>query len=220
MNTMGFRQSILIFYAFFLGLGVLGAAQADDYYPRMGWGDHRGMMGYGYEQRERMQEEAQGSGQMPYGYKMGYRHMGPGAADCGGHMGPGMMGPGMMGYGGHMGGGGMGGMWAIMQLDLSDDQEKAVRDLHRKQRRENWVRMGDMMEHQDRLSELYAADTLDAKAIGKVYADIFDLKRQKIESAVQAQNEARVLLTDEQRKALKEEQRSARRYMGGYGRMR
>jgi Spy/CpxP family protein refolding chaperone len=215
MNAIGFRLIVFGIASLFLGLGVTGGALADDRYPMMGWGEHRGMMGYGYEQREHMLEEAQKSGQMPYAGPMGSGMMGPGMMGYGGHMSPGMM-----GCGGHMGPGMMGEIWAIMQLDLTEDQEKAISEIHRKLRRENWARMGDMMEHQDRLSELYGADTLDAKAITQVYDAIFALQRQKIGSALQAHNEARALLSDDQRKSLKEETRRSRRHMRGFGYMR
>jgi Spy/CpxP family protein refolding chaperone len=174
----------------------------------MGYGQMGpGMMGYG-----QMGPGMMGYGQMGPGM-MGYGQMGPGM------MGYGQMGPGMM-RGGHMGQGMMGGMWAIMQLDLNEAQEQKVRVIHSQLRRENWTRMGEMMDHQDKLAELHAADVPDAKAIGKVYAAIFDIKRQKIESAINAQNEVRALLTDEQRQALKDDLKKSRRHMRGYGYMR
>ncbi|MFC1684395.1 Spy/CpxP family protein refolding chaperone [Pseudomonadota bacterium] len=207
MNTTTVRTAVLGIPLLLLSLGAAVTAQAESNYPMMGRGDHRGMMAYEYDHGSRMAEEGGKYGHMP----------------CGG-WGPGMMGDGPMGRGmmrgGHMGQGMMGGMGAIMQLDLDDAQEQKVRKIHSRLRRENWARMGDMMEHQDKLAELHAADVPDAKAIGKVYAAIFDLKRQGIEGAINAQNEVRSLLTEEQRQALKAELKKSRRYRRGYGYMR
>jgi len=222
MNTVTCRTAVLGIPVLLLSLGAAVTAQAESNYPMMGRGEHRAMMGYGVDQGKTEEGETQYE-QMPYGRGMGYGQMGPGMMGYGqmgsGMMGYGQMGPGMM-RGGHMGQGMMGSMWAIMQLDLDDAQEQKIRKIHSRLRRENWARMGDMMEHQDKLAELHAAEVPDAKAIGKVYAAIFDLKRQGIEGAINAQNEVRALLTEEQRQALKAEQKKSRRYRRGYGYMR
>lgn len=211
MNTNSTRFAVIGISLFLFSLGVSSLAQADTGYPMMGRGEHRGMMGYGYGQGRHMEEEEETYGRMPHG--SGGRDM-PGC-DMAGY---GRMGHGKMGYG-RMGHGMMSGARVIMQLDLSDDQEKKVWQIYRRLKRENWVLMGDVMEQQDKLYELYDTDTLDTKAIGKVYSAIFDIKRQKIENAIGALNEARALLTDEQKKAFEDEWKKSRRYMGGYGHM-
>jgi len=204
MNCNSFRFYVVSIPLLLLSISAAGLTQADSDYPMMGRGDgHRSMMGYG---QGRLTEEEESYEAMPY------RRRGMGRMDCD------QMGSGMMEHG-HMGSGARSSTWLIMQLDLSDSQKKKVRDIHRQHRRENWNRMGEMMEHQDKLTELYDADTPDAKAIGEVYAAIFDIKRKKIESSIQTQNKTRALLTKEQQKALDEELKNTRRYRRGYGRM-
>jgi len=203
MNRNNFRFYVVSIPLLLLSISAASLTQADSDYPMMGRGDHRSMMGYG--QGWHMGEEESYEA-MPYGRR------GLGRMECD------QMGSGMMGYD-HMGSGMRGGTWLIMQLDLSDSQKQKVREIHRQHRRENWNRMGEMMEHQEKLTELYDADTPDAKAIGEVYAAIFDIKRKKIESSIQTQIKARALLTKEQQKVLDEELKTPRRYRRGYGRM-
>jgi Spy/CpxP family protein refolding chaperone len=193
MKSINHRFCILPISLLLLSISSASFIQASDDYPMMGRGDHRGMMGYGYSQG-RYAQDMDDYGAMPYGRR------GMGGAGCD------QTSPGMMGYG-HMGSGMRQNLWSISQLDLSDSQKQQVREIHRKHRRENWSRMGEMMEHQDKLEELYDTDTPDPKAIGKVYAAIFEIKRKKIESQIQTQNKMRTLLTKEQQQRLDEEQK-------------
>jgi len=212
MNSNSLRFYIVSIPLLFLSISTTALSQADSDYPMMGRGEHRAMMGYS---QGRYTEGDEDYAVMPYG------RSGMGSMECN-QMGSGMMGYGRMGSGmmshGRRGFGMKNSLWAIMQLDLSDSQKKGVREIHRQHRRENWSRVGEMMEHQDRLADLYDADTPDAKAIGEVYAAIFEIKRKKIESGIQAQNKARALLTKEQQKSLDEEQQKSRRYMSRHGR--
>ena len=192
MNSKSFRFYAISIPLLFLGISSPNFAQASDDYPMMGRGEHRSMMGYGYSQG-RHTEEMESHETMPYGRR------GMDRDECS------QMSPGTMGHG-HMGSGMKQGLWAIMQLDLSDTQKKQVREIHRQHRRDNWTRMGEMMEHQDKLEELYDTDIPDPKAIGEVYAAIFEIKRKKIESQIQTQNKMRALLTKEQQQKLDEEQ--------------
>lgn len=214
MNSKHFRFYIISLSLIFLSISAASPTQADSNYPMMGRGDHRSMMGYGYGKPAESDEWYEAS---PYrGWGMG----GPGCDQMGPDMmESGQMWPGMMGYG-HMGSGMGGGMRAIMQLNLNDTQRKSAREIHRQHRRDNWSRMGEMMDLQDKLEELYDAATPDAKAIGEVYAALFEIKRKRIESTIQAQNKMRALLTKEQQKTLDEEQRRPWRHMQGYGHMR
>jgi len=186
----------------FLSISSASLTQASDDYPMMGRGEHRSMMGYGYGQG-RYAEDTDDYDAMPYGRR------GMGGAGCD------QMNPGMRH--GHMGSGMKRSLQAIMQLDLSDSQKQQVREIHRKHRRENWNRMGEMMDHQDKLEELYDADIPDPKAIGKVYAVIFEIQRKKIESSIQAQNKIRTLLDSKQQEALDKELKSSKQYRHGYG---
>ena len=131
--------------------------------------------------------------------------MGPGM--MGHHQG--MMGPGMMGHHQGMMGPGMmvhrmNRLMAIYTLSLSDDQQKNVNKIKTDLRKTNWGLKGAMMDHRDKLTELYAADKRDADAISEVYGEMFKLKQQMIKNALDADNKAYALLDDEQRKQLKQ----------------
>ena len=123
---------------------------------------------------------------------------------------PGMMGPqggpGMMpGGGAPMMGpemmqnrGAMALMQAIQLSDLTDEQRKELGKLAQELRKETWAQMGPMMDEESKLAELYAQDPVDEKAVGEVYARIFDLKRQTIESHIRTENRVKSILTPEQ----------------------
>jgi len=136
-------------------------------------------------------------------------------------MGPGMMGgygmgPGMMGgYGmgpGMMGGYGMGpgmmGLGNYRGLDLSADQKSKISQIQQEVRKKHWALMGQMMDAQYKLQELYDADKQDSAAINKQYKEIEDLRRQMVDSSVDAHNRINGMLTKEQREKLEERNRS------------
>jgi Spy/CpxP family protein refolding chaperone len=157
---------------------------------------------------------------MTGGYGPGYG-MGPGMGMMGG-MGPGMMGGGyggmgMMGMGpGMMGGGygmgpGMMGMGPLGMLDLSDEQRTKINKIFDDERKKHWGIMGKMMEEQNKLRDLYAADKPDPKKVGAVYGEIAKLQQQMIETHVQATNQMQDVLTKEQREQFRQWHR------GGWG---
>lgn len=156
------------------------AAPEDGYGPGM---MGQGMMG-GYGMRHGM------------GMGMGMGMMGPGM----GMMGPGMgmmnMGPGMMGQG-------MGMMGAFYALDLSDDQQKKLTQIQDSLRKQHWEQMGKIQDEYAKLRDLYAADARDPSAIGAQAQRIFDLRRQMIESSVDAGNRMEAVLTAEQKAQLR-----------------
>jgi Spy/CpxP family protein refolding chaperone len=120
--------------------------------------------------------------------------MGPGMMGGYGHgcdMGPGMSG----GYG--MGHGMMGG--SFRELGLSDEQRSKVTKIRQEMRTRQWAVMGQMMDAQDRLQELYDADNQDAAAINKQYKVIEDLRSQMVDNSVDAHNRINSILTKEQR---------------------
>ena len=99
--------------------------------------------------------------------------------------------------------GGGQGIWRMLgALNLSDEQRSKLDDIADEKRRSHWELMGKRMDHSTQLRRLYAAERPDAKAIGAVYGKMFDFKRQMIESTIEANNQAKDLLTDEQRKQL------------------
>jgi Spy/CpxP family protein refolding chaperone len=186
--------------------------------PRGGMGMMPGMQGgmgphgpaYGMMGQARMggcpMMQGGGMGMMGPGGMMGHGGMGMMGGGMMGHGGMGMMGGGMMG-GGMMGPGGMG----MMGMDLNPEQQTEMRRIQRELRRQNWERMGQLMEAKEDLHELMASESPDPAAVGQAHARIAELKRPLIEARVRAMNEMRGLLTDEQR----ERMRSGPRGMGG-----
>ena len=134
------------------------------------------------QMHKRMQEQGYPGRNMPYG--MGYGGMGM--------MGQGMGygGMGMMGHG--MGFGGMG------MMQLSKKQRTEVRKLFREQRAAHFKIMNEMMTIRDELADKYDEDVLDAKAIGKIYARLFEQKRKMIEQSIETRNKIRALLNKDQ----------------------
>lgn len=108
-----------------------------------------------------------------------------------------------------MGHGGMGmrhqgmgkGVWQLFQIpNLTDEQRGKIHDISDELRHNHWKLMGERMEHAAQLRRLYQAEPLDAKAIGAIYAKIFDAKRKAIEADIEATQKAKDILTDDQRK--------------------
>jgi Spy/CpxP family protein refolding chaperone len=125
---------------------------------------------------------------MGYGYGPGYG-MGPGMM---GGYGPGYgMGHGMMGWGNFRG------------LGLSDEQRTKIMKIRQEMRTRQWAVMGQMMDAQDKLQELYDADKEDAAAINKQYKVIDDLRSQMVDNSVDAHNRINDILTKEQREKIR-----------------
>jgi Spy/CpxP family protein refolding chaperone len=172
------------------------------------------------------------------GYGGGYG-MGPGM--MGGYgMGPGMMGgyggygmgPGMMwggGYGGGygmgpgmMGGYGMGpgmmGFGAMANLGLTDEQRTKINNILDTERKQHWAIMGQMMEEQSKMRDLYSVDEPDPKKVGAAYAQLAKLQQQMLETHIQASNQMQQVLTKEQREQLR--QWSGGKWSAGKGQQR
>jgi Spy/CpxP family protein refolding chaperone len=123
------------------------------------------------------------------GYGPGYG-MGPGMM---GGYGPGYgMGPGMMGWGNYRG------------LNLSEDQKSKITQIQKEVRTKQWAVMGEMMDAQDKLQELYDTDKQDSAAINKQYKVIEDLRRRMVDNSVDAHNRINSILTKEQREKARE----------------
>ena len=130
----------------------------------------------------------------------------------GGHMG--MMGGDHMGMmGDMMAGGHMGMMSEIKGLGLSDEQKQQMGDIQHKLRKRHWELMGPMIDQQAALKKAYAGDRPDPAAIGAVYGQIFDLKRQMIEARIVAKNSSMDVLTVEQAVKMKEMKKN--KHQGG-----
>ncbi len=123
------------------------------------------------------------------------------ASDWQSGMGPGMMGEYGLGYGmGH----GMMGWRNFRGLNLSADQKSKITQIRHEMRTKQWDVMGQMMDAQDRLEELYDADKQDAAAINRQYKVIEDLRRQMVDNSVDAHNRINSILTKEQREKSRE----------------
>jgi Spy/CpxP family protein refolding chaperone len=120
-------------------------------------------------------------GHRGYGHGMGMQGMGM--------HGPGMMGMGMMG--------------PMQMLDLSDAQREKINKIADDKRKKTWQLMGQRMDEQAKLRDLYAADPLDAARILAVYDRMHRIKREMIEVRIKAHNEKMAVLTKEQREQLK-----------------
>src|SRR5512139_797045 len=142
-----------------------------------GYGMGPGMMGGGY---------GMGPGMMGGGYGMG-----PGMMGGGYGMGPGMMGGGMMGGGYGMGPRGL--------PDLTADQRAKIAKIRDETRRKNWELMGQMMDEQTRLGDLYDSPKQDSDAITNSYKKISELQRRIYESSADAHKRMEAVLTQEQK---------------------
>jgi Spy/CpxP family protein refolding chaperone len=121
-------------------------------------------------------------------------------------------------YGMRGGGWGMMGAGAFGALDLTAEQRAKINKIQDELRKQHWALMGKMMDEQAKLRDLYYEDTPDAKKIGAVSDSIFALRRQMIESRVDAFNRIREVLTKDQREQLDKLRRRGWGMMGpGYG---
>lgn len=122
------------------------------------------------------------------GMGQGMMGMGQGMTGPGMGMGPGMMGPGMMG-----------GYGPGATLNLSGPQQKQITQIQDELRKKHWDLMGKMNTEQAKLRDLYYAAPRDPKAIGQQQQRLYDLRRQMVESSVEAQNRMEAVLTPEQK---------------------
>jgi Spy/CpxP family protein refolding chaperone len=127
------------------------------------------------------------------GYGMGHGMMGGYGPGYG--MGHGMMGGYGPGYGmGH----GMMGWGNFEDLNLSKDQKAKITQIRHEMRTKQWAVMGQMMDAQDKLQELYDADKQDSAAIKKQFKVIEDLRLQMMDNSVDTHNQITSILTKEQ----------------------
>ena len=91
----------------------------------------------------------------------------------------------------------------VWNLDLSPDQKKKIRAIQKDLRATTWSHEDAIEEISDKLFDLYKEGKRDAKAIGKVYGEIFNHRRQIIEAQIEAGNKVEAVLTDQQRQQIK-----------------
>lgn len=108
-------------------------------------------------------------------------------------MGPGMMrgdgmGPGMMmGFGGWPSG-----------LDLTSEQRTKINRIQDGTRKAHWALMGDMMDQQAKLRDLYDAPKRDGAAIDETSRAIGSLRQKMIDASVDARKKMEAVLTSKQ----------------------
>jgi Spy/CpxP family protein refolding chaperone len=129
--------------------------------------------------------EAQGApGQMPPG---GPRGMGPGGPGAQG--GPGMGGPG-------------GGLRAVMQLDLTDQQRTEIRQIMQEQRQAGRELQAQVRQTQQQLMTAIYGGSQEAGSALEIVTRLAELQKQVLEADVTVQQRVAQLLTDEQKQQL------------------
>lgn len=155
-----------------------------------------------------------GVGTMGGGYGMGPNMMGGGY-----YMGPGMMGgygmkPWMMDGDCGMGTGMMGGRMGLFDaLDLTDEQQAKINKIQDETRKSHWSLMGEMMDQQAELRDLYSAPKQDSAAIDKAYKKLGQLQQKMYETSLEAQKRIEANLTKEQQEKIR---KFSRRGWSGY----
>lgn len=129
--------------------------------------------------------------------------------------GPGMMGGAGPGYGGGMMGYGAGrgmmrgygyGMGPGMMmsdawtggLNLTDEQRGKIHQIQDETRKTHWALMGNMMDQQAKLRDLYDAPKRDAAAIDDAYKAIDGIRQKMIDSSADAHKRMQAVLTKAQ----------------------
>ncbi len=99
-------------------------------------------------------------------------------------------------------------MGPIMQLDLSDTQRSQINKIADGLRQQHWATMGQIMQQQSKLRDLYAVEQPDPKQVGDLYGNIAKLRQEMVVAQVKAHNDAVALLSNDQREQLKRLQRA------------
>jgi Spy/CpxP family protein refolding chaperone len=92
----------------------------------------------------------------------------------------------------------------LAALNLSDEQRDKIAAIQEENRKKNWDRMGQMRSEQFKLRRMYYADKVDPAAVAEQQKKVDDLRRQLIQSRVEARNQVQAVLTPEQRKQFRQ----------------
>jgi Spy/CpxP family protein refolding chaperone len=111
--------------------------------------------------------------------------------------------------------GGMMGLGPIETLNLTPDQRSRLNKIRNDARKQHWSLMGRILDERAKLYDLYAVDRPDPKKIGQVYGAIFDVRRQMIETQIDAMNRAKDILNKDQLEKLKQLQPTGGKAPGG-----
>ncbi len=92
----------------------------------------------------------------------------------------------------------------IRRLELNDDQRQKITAIQDELRRENWRRLGDILEQRARLRDLAYAESEDASQLRSIHERISSLREQMAKARLEARERQMALLTDAQREQLRE----------------
>ena len=121
--------------------------------------------------------------QRGYGHGSGFGYPGMDMSNMGNMMGP------MMGI--------------LYSLELDDKQKDKIRGIQKNMRKQHWGLMEKMADTTDKLYDLYNVDKPDPEKIGKVYDEIYKIKRQMIQEHIDIRNKIYDILSSEQREKFK-----------------
>lgn len=116
----------------------------------------------------------------------------------------------------------MGPMGGFAMLGLSDQQQQEIDKIRQEMFRKHFDLRQQIFNERQNLRRLLLQDKPDPKAVGAQYDKIAQLRRQMIESRVEAQNRMEAVLTGEQRQQLQRMRRGMMMgpmYGPGYGAM-
>jgi len=103
-----------------------------------------------------------------------------------------------------MGPGMMGGRMALFDaLDLTDEQQAKINKIQDETRKSHWALMGEIMDQQAELRDLYASPKQDSAAIDKAYKKLGQLQQKMYEISVEAQKRIEANLTKEQQEKIR-----------------
>jgi Spy/CpxP family protein refolding chaperone len=98
----------------------------------------------------------------------------------------------------------MGGRMGLYDaLDLSDEQQTKINKIQDETRKSHWSIMGEMMDQQAELRDLYSAPKQDSAAIDETYKKLGQLQQKMYESSVEAQKRIETILSKEQQEKLR-----------------
>lgn len=118
--------------------------------------------------------------------------------------GMGMMGG--MGYGhgpGMMGGMGYGMGYGLQQLELTDAQHEKIGQIQQRMRKQQYERMGAMMEAREAMQLEMLKDQPDPEAVARAHEKASAIRREMLKSHIEARNEMRGVLSEEQRERMR-----------------
>jgi Spy/CpxP family protein refolding chaperone len=162
---------------------VLGLTAFFAIYSHASYAQHPGMMMHDFDE-EYIDQMMQERGHIGPGYGRGYpgQHMGPMLWLWG----PMMMKTMMTGY-------------LYDRLDLSKEQRDTIRKIQTNESKQHLALMEKMTKQSGELFEIYNVEKPNPDSVGKVYDEIYKIKREMIQTHIKIRNQIYDLLTEEQK---------------------